>query len=431
MKFRLNTRSNRGRTGPARGLYSTTFSTVSRSGGRGRAGLISGASVITRGEAFGHEMFVDREFVGQVAAAMAAAGDRGVKSRFTHPDMSNDGLGKYLGRFRSPKTVDDGDRAIGSLHLSRAARKAPDGDLARYVLDLAADDPAAFGTSIVFMHDREAEAQFVEAHGGKATRFDDGFVEFDLREFKSPDALNDKNHFHARLAALRAVDVVDDPAANPNGLFGADPIFDDAEALACFAAGLAEVPPDLAALDVEPRKVQFFVSKFLDRHNLELRRKGESMNDGNQQGQTGDQGNQAGGQAAIGEQSTNAAGASSASSAGGQAAGDQGGQAAAKPAGGNQAATLDKLRDACPGADAEFLIEQLERGATVRDAQSAYIADRNQTIEQLTAQADHLAGSETAAADFGAEGGSTAPPRRDRDAGLKSMIRFAGNASAN
>lgn len=87
----------------------------------------------------------------------------GVKSRFTHPDMSSDGLGKFLGRAhkfsmstatdeRTGKTV----KAVrADLHFDPSAHDTPNGDLAGYVMTLAENDPAALSSSMVVKADEE------------------------------------------------------------------------------------------------------------------------------------------------------------------------------------------------------------------------------------------------------------------------------------
>ena len=90
----------------------------------------------------------------------------GLKSRFTHPDMSNDGLGKFLGRARdlrmdkakdarTGKTV---DAVRGDLYFDKTALDTPpEGGkpLGLYVMDLAESDPDALSSSIVVTADQE------------------------------------------------------------------------------------------------------------------------------------------------------------------------------------------------------------------------------------------------------------------------------------
>lgn len=99
----------------------------------------------------------------------------GLKSRWTHPGLSSDGLGKFLGRYknvRSDTLLRDAGKdadgkalmkemliARGDLHLDKTALEpAPEGGnkpLGVYVMDLAESDPDAFGTSLVLQANRE------------------------------------------------------------------------------------------------------------------------------------------------------------------------------------------------------------------------------------------------------------------------------------
>ncbi len=83
------------------------------------------------------------------------SGSAGLKSRFTHPDMSSDGLGKFLGRSRNARLTDDGAKVRADLHFDPSASKTPNGDLADYVMSLAESDPDALSSSLVLTVDRE------------------------------------------------------------------------------------------------------------------------------------------------------------------------------------------------------------------------------------------------------------------------------------
>jgi len=86
----------------------------------------------------------------------------GLKSRFTHPNASDDGLGKFLGRSRnlamSTATNAEGKtvKAVrADLHFNPTAHDTPHGDLAGYVMRLAESDPDALSSSIVLKADKE------------------------------------------------------------------------------------------------------------------------------------------------------------------------------------------------------------------------------------------------------------------------------------
>lgn len=228
---------------------------IDREGGDYGAGLLTGVAVITRGEALGHDMWIDATMLQQVHDAINAAAGAGIKARFTHPGLSSDGLGTFLGRFKH--AVLDGDIVRADLHLARSAHDTPDGDLAAYVMDLAEEDPQAFGTSIVFRHDRDAERN----HEAQHTR--DG-------RFYSPDPGNTEHFPHARLRELRAVDAVDSPAANPGGLFHRQGQIVEAEQLAAYALGLEAERPAMSQLSIDPDRLAGFAQAFLQRRGLRL-----------------------------------------------------------------------------------------------------------------------------------------------------------------
>lgn len=229
---------------------------VDREGGKYKAGLITGFSAISRGEALGHGIWIDETFLGQVAAAGNEM--RGIKARFTHPALSSDGLGSTLGRVRNFRM--EGDQVFADLHLLKAAHETPDGDLADYVMNLADESPDLFGASIVFSSDRLTENNFAAEHTDKGGRF------------ISPDRKNKANLRHARLQQLYAADMVDDPAANPDGLFSAlssrGSLAKEAEAGLLYALGLTETEPAELLLGVHPQRAREFVTGFLARHEI-------------------------------------------------------------------------------------------------------------------------------------------------------------------
>lgn len=236
-------------------------SAVDRTGGKYGAGLITGVSVITAGEALGHNAWIDETFVEQVRRAVAALPD-GVKSRWTHPDMSSDGLGKLTSRIMDPVKSADGKQLFANQHFLGIAHRAPDGDLAGYLMDLAEEDPKAYGLSIVFHRDEAAAEAFHLAN------LDEN------GEFRSPDRNNVHNYEHIRLGALEAADAVDEPAANPNGLFSrTKDIAREADAVAMFALGLTNERPAILQLGLDPDRVRAFAMRFLATHGLEVKAK--------------------------------------------------------------------------------------------------------------------------------------------------------------
>src|SRR3990172_8997944 len=170
--------------------------------------VIYGVSAAQAVEALGHGMLLDAKTLQQIVD-LGNKAKNGIKSRYTHPGLSSDGMGKHLGRMKNFRV--EGDKAIGDLHLAESASKAPDGDLAGYVMDLAEEDSAAFGMSIV-------------AAGARVWPLDDGteitvdaYAEEDDAGYRPKNATTPKPVL--RVDALDAVDVVDEPAANRDGMF--------------------------------------------------------------------------------------------------------------------------------------------------------------------------------------------------------------------
>lgn len=287
----LSEKPRRVRTAAAKGICSMAMAKggaveeparpVVRDGGDLKAGLIRGASLVTRGEALGHGLWLDQKFIASVAAAAGPqAAPRGVKARFTHPGISGDGLGRFLGRSRAARLSSDSRKVLADIHFSDTAHRTPDGDLAAYVMDLADEDPDAFAMSIVFYEDVQAEIDFLLANGAVEAHDEEYGDYIDISNFKSPDADNVNNLPHARLAELAAADVVDEPAANPDGLFHREQAFaQEADALAAYALGLGEAaaPALTAFASLDPDRVKGFVGRFLDSHNLKLVSKETAM----------------------------------------------------------------------------------------------------------------------------------------------------------
>jgi hypothetical protein len=172
---------------------------ISLSGALGDDAIL-GVSIASTGEAVGHRLLFDDVSLQQLRA-LGAAKVSGVKSRFTHPDWFHDGLGKYLGRVRNFRT--EGNKLVGDLMISKTAHSSPAGDIGQYVLDLAREDPSALGVSVVVDLERvwvTDDGQELPASGGR------------------PAGATSKYPV-ARITALYAADVVDEPALNPNGIF--------------------------------------------------------------------------------------------------------------------------------------------------------------------------------------------------------------------
>ena len=164
-------------------------------------GIIHGVAVATAGEAKGHGVYLEQSFINDVAAHGNSKA-KGLKARFGHPNMSSSAIGTYIGRYKNFKVDQSVVRA--DLHLSESAKKAPQGDLYSYILEMADKEADMLGLSIVFS---KKGLYHYDDNGERQTgRGEKTFVELGAPD--DPEA-----------GILHAADVVDEPAANPDGLF--------------------------------------------------------------------------------------------------------------------------------------------------------------------------------------------------------------------
>jgi hypothetical protein len=164
---------------------------------------IFGVSLAQAVEALGHGGELDAVSLQQIVD-LGNGKRAGVKSRYTHPGLSSDGMGKHLGWITNLRV--EGDKAKGDLKLSEGAFKSPEGNLGEYVLEMAEKDPEAFGMSIVFS-------------GERVWRLRDGSEVVVGDADVDPEELASERPVF-RIDALYACDAVDEPAANRDGLFG-------------------------------------------------------------------------------------------------------------------------------------------------------------------------------------------------------------------
>ena len=150
-------------------LHLTTFSEI---GPIDEAnGVIKGVSVITLGQARGHDLIIDQTTLEQVVTA-AQAYENGVKVKVDH----GGGVFSIVGSVKDFRI--EGDKVKADLHLLKTADKK------QHILELARELPDTFGLSVSIngLHERK-----------------DG-------------------NTYARCSRIRSCDIVTDPAANPDGL---------------------------------------------------------------------------------------------------------------------------------------------------------------------------------------------------------------------
>ena len=148
----------------------------------GEAGVIFGYVVAEAGpfKSEGRGEFDEKGLRG-IVKLMKANGPGGTKSRFTHPDMSNDGLGKFLGRSQKPRmdTIDRNGETVRAVRADlwinpTAMEEPPSGGrpLGDYVMALAESDPDALSSSLVLTVDEEHRIE----KDGRPMRDDNGDV---------------------------------------------------------------------------------------------------------------------------------------------------------------------------------------------------------------------------------------------------------------
>jgi len=192
-------------------IYKQSPSSINR-----EKGIIKDIILCQTGEAKGHELFINDQFIDKVVQ-LGNETEPGIKARFGHPNICSTALGTYLGRYKNFRKIDN--KAVADLFLDTTSKKSPNGNLYEYVLDLAESNPDMFGASIAF----------------KAGKADKKLETIDGKEIEKS---------YATIIKLHACDLVDDPAAT-EGLF---------------KAGHTEL------VEVHEDDFAFQVSVFLDEH---------------------------------------------------------------------------------------------------------------------------------------------------------------------
>lgn len=242
--------------------------------------VLHGVQITLEGEALGHGVWLDREFCEAIAAAGNATGDVGVKIRYGHPAMCSDAIGTELGRAKNFRVVDldrsrsvDGEDVsakgvagvLADVYILKSAHAAPQGDIAKHVMETAAEDPKQFGQSIVFTyadwvvkdadgvrHSYREEVMGVDADGkvlvGEDGKAKDRISE-DAWEAKSADG-----KVYAVLGKFLGSDFTDTPAAT-DGIFSTGTLAEEAEQM------LDEHPQIVELLEKSPKSVMEFLAR--------------------------------------------------------------------------------------------------------------------------------------------------------------------------
>lgn len=152
----------------------TFFQAIAGSAIDAEAGIIRGVSVVTEGKAQGHDVSIDSKTL-QQALEIASAFKGGLRVKANH----GTGVDAIIGTLRNFSI--SGNKLIADLHLLKSH------DEFSHILEMAKEIPESFGLSLTFNMGKEK--------------------------------IEGKNF--ARVADIYSADLVDIPAANPNGLFNA------------------------------------------------------------------------------------------------------------------------------------------------------------------------------------------------------------------
>jgi len=244
--------------------------------------ILHNVQITLEGEALGHGIWLDRQFCEDVAKQGNAAGDVGVKVRYGHPAMCSDAIGTELGRAKDFHVEDiertiDGEKVkcagvFADVHLLKSAHAAPQGDIAKHVLETAKEDPSQFGQSIVFTYadwkvkDADGKehlysAEVVEPYKKWCDENPDAsWRECCAKENELCKAWLDQSadgKVYAVLGKLHGTDFTDTPAAT-DGIFSTGTLAEEAETM------LAEHPQILEVLEKNPKSL----AEFLERTGL-------------------------------------------------------------------------------------------------------------------------------------------------------------------
>ena len=186
-------------------------------------GIIRDVVMVQVGEAKGHGVLLEQEFIDTAVELAQDHMPLGLKARFGHPTMCSEALGTMLGRFKNVRKR--GTQMIGDLHFAEFAADSPEGDLRKYVMKRAQEDPNSFGASIVFTRgnlyqrgeDGEKIYEYQYTDSGELKRDEDGYPMRDKRWSYSETP-------YIEIKQLLGTDLVDEAAAT-TGLFSDHKLF--------------------------------------------------------------------------------------------------------------------------------------------------------------------------------------------------------------
>ena len=200
---------------------------------------IYGANAMTAGvEALGHRLETDQITIERLAALAherEAAGKQ-IRTRFGHPGISENAMGKQLGYTTNYRV--EGNKLLYDLQMLDSARKSPSfaQDPVAYVLDMALKTPEHIGTSVVI----ETEAVWKLQDGTEVQAYDS-----DGDRVKRPENAVNK-HPLMRPAVFHYTDIVQEGAVTHDGMFGSK--IGDKANTKLFASGASSYAEELFRL---------------------------------------------------------------------------------------------------------------------------------------------------------------------------------------
>jgi hypothetical protein len=213
-------------------------------------GILTDVVLCQEGESKGHGTHLEKSFIQDI---VNLAEGRKIKSRFGHPNMSNEALGTYLGNFENVRYRENEKgigQAIGDLHLAQSSKVSPSGDLWNYVTKAASEHPEFFGSSIVF---RPGENYYYNSKGKK--------VLSDYYTAKEAED-NETGKVYETITELLATDLVDEGAAT-DSLFSAASFFNSESFAVKATQFLNENPQIFEFLEQNPQKIEPFIETYL------------------------------------------------------------------------------------------------------------------------------------------------------------------------
>lgn len=175
------------------------------------AGIIRDVVLAQVGEAKGHDVHLEQEFIDDlVAQAQEQYAEIGLKARFGHPAMSTETMGTQLGAYYNFRKR--GEQAIADLHLLDAAAHSPKGNLREWTLQMAEERPDFIMNSIVF---KRGEDYIYDENGEKLYESEWPVPKFEKEEYPPKDVKR-----YRTLKTLLFSDLVEQGAAT-DSLFSA------------------------------------------------------------------------------------------------------------------------------------------------------------------------------------------------------------------